>query len=385
MTRQLPTRPNWEQLTKQAKTFLKQLKSGDAGAIHRFEAFKNTGEFTLVAAQHVLAHEYGFENWAALRKQVLATGDTEATGDLVQEWIRAAGRGDLDRVKEILHRHPEIIDERGGDGTRTALHIAAIGNRIELAKLLLDRGANPNIRCDGDSAFPLHFAAEKKSLEMVRLLIDHGADPIGEGDYHELGVIGWATVFADSREVFEYLMAHGARHNIFSAVATGDAAAIRRLVAEYPGHLERRMDLTNQRRRPLHLAVVKKQPESLATLIELGANLEWIDEAELTALDQAALSGEREMTEALLHAGAKLRLPAAIALNRTADIDRLLRREPDCLTPGKHWGTLIVRAAEISTGEVVERLLLAGASVNVRDKTKTAIDNTNGYTPLHGA
>src|ERR1039458_9285683 len=57
------------------------------------------------------------------------------------------------------------------------------------------RDANPNIRCEGDNAYPLHFAVEKHRLPIIRLLVEHGADTIGEGDYHELGVIGWATAW----------------------------------------------------------------------------------------------------------------------------------------------------------------------------------------------
>jgi ankyrin repeat protein len=57
-------------------------------------------------------------------------------------------------------------------------------------KALLERGANPNTRCEGDCATPLHFAAEKGHLGTIRLLVEHGADPIGDGDYHELEVIG---------------------------------------------------------------------------------------------------------------------------------------------------------------------------------------------------
>ena len=78
-----------------------------------------------------------------------------------------------------------------------------------MVRLLLDRGADPNVRCEGDSATPLHFAAEKEAVDMIRLLVEHGADPIGEGDYHELEVIGWATCFGKGRkDMIDYLIAH---------------------------------------------------------------------------------------------------------------------------------------------------------------------------------
>lgn len=104
-----------------------------------------------------------------------------------------------------------------------------------------------------------------------------------------------------------------------------------------------------------------------------------------TPLDQAGLLGEREMAQTLLDAGAELRLPAVVGLQKTSEIVKLLRKDPDCLKPGQRWGTLIVRASEKAPGEVIEALLNAGASVSVRDDTKTAVDNTSGYTPLHAA
>jgi len=252
----------------------------------------------------------------------------------------------------------------------------------------LQRGADPNVRCEGDYAFPLHFAAEKQHFPIIRLLVEHHADTNGEGDYHELGVIGWATAWDyihANREIVDYLTAHGAQHNIFSAVAMGEVETIRKLVARSPADLERGMDLVNKRRHPLHLAVVKKRPESLTALLGLGADMEALDEAGFTALDQAALRGETAMAQTLLDRGAKIRLPAAVALPRTRELSRLLRDDPACLNPGKRWGHLIVRASEQSSGTVLENLIRAGASVNVRDDPKTAVDCTSGYTPLHAA
>ena len=300
----------------------------------------------------------------------------------------AAGRGDLARLDALLAADPGLINETAGPGVRTALHHAVFGKSEAGVRFLLEHGADPNIRCEGDNAYPLHFAAEKQLFPIIRLLIEHGADPIGEGDYHELGVIGWATAWEyvnPSNEIVDYLLAHGARHNLFSAVAMGDVEAIRRLVSQSRADLERRMDMVNRRRRPLHLAVIKKQPQALLTLLDLGANMESLDEAGFTALDQAALIGETQLAQILLDRGAKVRLPAAVCLGRTPDIKRLLQRDPDILKPGGRWGNLILRAAERAPGKVIEALIQAGASVDVRDDPKTSVDSTSGYTPLHAA
>lgn len=399
MKSQLPPRPNLEQLKKQAKMILKGHRTADPHALRRIQrhharwhkasvAAIQSAHFTLSDAQLVIANEYGFDTWSKLKSHVLLHQTGPSSAEAVKALREAAGRGDLDRLAALLDTDPDLINARGGPGTRTALHSAVFGRQEAAVKFLLEHGADPNIRCEGDYAFPLHFAAEKQHFPIIRLLIEHGADPNGEGDYHELGVIGWATAWdyiQANREIVDYLTAHGARHNIFSAVAMGEVETLRKLVAQSPADLERRMDLVNKRRYPLHLAVVKKQLESLIASLDLGANIEALDEAGFTALDQAALRGETAMAQVLLDRGAKVRLPAAIALQRTRDINQLFRDDPTCLKPGNRWGNLIVRASEQSSGTVVENLIRAGASVNVRDDPKTAVDSTSGYTPLHAA
>ncbi|MBV8807846.1 MAG: ankyrin repeat domain-containing protein [Acidobacteriaceae bacterium] len=399
MKKRLPSRPNLEQLKKQAKALFKGHHVSSPQALRQIQEhhprwryasendIKST-KFTLGDAQRVIACEYGFANWSKLKSHVLLH-QSDAPSDAAVRALRdAAAKGDLAQVTELLNAHPDLINERGGPGTRTALHDAAANGRDPVVQLLLERGADPNIRCEGDNAMPLHFAAEKQHFTTIRLLIEHGADPIGDDDYHELDIIGWATSWdyiTANKEIVDYLVTHGAEHNIFSAVSMGEVQIIRKLMAESRANLEKRMDLANRRRRPLHLAVMKKQRESLATLLDLGANTEALDEAGFTALDQAALIGETGISQLLLDAGAEVRLPAAIALQRTRDIEELLRRDPDCLKPGKRWGNLIVRASERAPGHVIESLIRAGASVNVRDDPKTAVDSTSGYTPLHAA
>lgn len=402
MKKQLPPRPNLEQLKKQAKALLKAQLAGEPEILKRIrethprwrkssqDSIRNS-RFTLSDAQLAIALEYGFENWAKLKAHV-EREQAKPTGDEAVKALRdAACAGDVERLRALLDKNPQLINERGGPGTRTALHDAAGQGQEAAVRFLLERGANPNIRCEGDYAFPLHFACEKNRLAIVRMLVEHGADTVGEGDYHELGVIGWATAWdwnAVNKQMVDYLLAHGARHNIFSAVAMGETEAIRKLVAESRMNLDRRMDYANKRGRPIHLAVTKKQAGSLRTLLDLGADMEALDEAGFTPLDVAGLQGEIELAEILIERGAKVRLPAAVGLGRTREMKQLLKDDPDCVKPGHRWGNLIVRAAEwpsSASGAVLESLIGAGADVNVRDDPKTSVDSTSGYTPLHAA
>jgi ankyrin repeat protein len=48
-------------------------------------------------------------------------------------------------------------------------------NFLEMNRLLLEYGANPNVTRDNET--PLHFAAIDDNIEIVRLLLDNGANP----------------------------------------------------------------------------------------------------------------------------------------------------------------------------------------------------------------
>jgi len=399
MSRQLPPRPSIEQFKKQAKSLLKRKGAADSETLRRIrDSHSRWGRlsheqiaaapFSLADAQFVIASEYGFASWSKLLSHLRMLDAASAAAETVASLRDAAGKGDLARLNALLDAHPELINERGGQGVRTALHHAVFGNSEAAVKLLLQRGANPDIRCEGDNAYPLHFAVEKNRVPIIHLLVEHGADTVGEGDYHELGVIGWATAwehFQPDPETVDYLLAHGARHNIFSAVSVGDVQAIRRLIARRPEDLERRMNGSRMRSMPLHLAVTHRQPAALRVLIEMGANLESLDEAGFTPLDNAALIRASNLVSILIDAGATVRLPAAAALGREADVARLLRRDPGALKPEGRWSRLIIRASEYGSAEMVETLLRNGACVNIRDNPKTSIDSTAGYTPLHAA
>ncbi len=57
----------------------------------------------------------------------------------------------------------------------TPLASAVAANQIELARLLIARGANVNAKAASDFT-PLHEAAARGDIEFAKLLMDHGAD-----------------------------------------------------------------------------------------------------------------------------------------------------------------------------------------------------------------
>jgi ankyrin repeat protein len=106
---------------------------------------------------------------------------------------------DRPRARQLLKADPSLasrlIDEArlyqskifhwiySGD---TALHLAAAGYRVELVRLLLAAGADPNSRTNHRQSGPLHYAADgyitgpvwnaKRQVKTIQCLLDAGAD-----------------------------------------------------------------------------------------------------------------------------------------------------------------------------------------------------------------
>jgi hypothetical protein len=233
-----------------------------------------------------------------------------------QLFFAACARGDVESLRGLLSDDPGLV--RTTDGTRpypgwTGLHAAAERGHTEAVRLLLSRGADPNAREAGDNAYPLHFAAGCGHLETVRVLLDAGGDVHGFGDVHQGDVIGWATLgdLEGRQELLALLLGRGARHHIFSAIATGDLALIREVVRQDPKALDRRMSRFEQGQSPLHFAMSRKRCDILDLLIELGADREATNGNGRTALEVAILFGDREAMTRLHAAGARLPQPSS--------------------------------------------------------------------------
>jgi len=233
-------------------------------------------------------------------------------------FFAACEAGDIARLRASLAEAPERARARHR-GT-TGLHLAV--PNPDAVRLLLEHGADPEARDEGDNATPLHFAAGGGPLETVRALLDAGADPVAAGDVHELEAIGWATVFAEARrEVVALLVERGARHHAFSAIALGDIDVLKILVADDPAALSRRLSPFEQSQSVLHYVIAPPDGlvgglfrtgdhyATLEALIDLGADLEAVDAGGRTPLDVAFLHGDGRAIRALLGAGARMPEP----------------------------------------------------------------------------
>lgn len=92
----------------------------------------------------------------------------------------AAHHGDQETVRRLIEQGVDVnVWDRHG---RTALSLAAAGNRLAVAKELIAAGAWVDPHEEGDTCMtPLMCAAEHGHHQMVVLLLRHGADPTRHG------------------------------------------------------------------------------------------------------------------------------------------------------------------------------------------------------------
>ncbi len=286
MPKALPPTPHIDWLKKTAKERLAELRAHDASA-------------RLHQAQLAVANDYGFASWRALKARVDALS-------LDGQIIAAAKDGRARDLDRLLAQHPSKIAITGAEWNRPLLHIAAGDGHLDCVNVLLRRGFDVKTRDKLDNATALHWAAQFGSVAVVARLIDAGADIDGEGDDHQIGVIGWATCFKQVRtETADYLLTHGAKPTIFSAVALNRTDLVRKLAAEDPTLLStRKMSRFEHYRTPLHLAVLKNRPQMVKLLLELGADPSAKDSRGYTPLGLATTKTNPAIATTLIVAGA---------------------------------------------------------------------------------
>ncbi|MEO1237837.1 MAG: ankyrin repeat domain-containing protein, partial [Planctomycetota bacterium] len=212
--------------------------------------------------------------------------DTHAgpTQQAVEALEQALDADDAEAMRALLDRFPSLMDHIGGQWTQPLLHRAAYAGHAAVVDLLLERGFEINKRDKNDNAYALHFAAEQ-GLPIAKRLVEAGGDVHGEGDVHELGVLGWATCFGQVHEdVAEYLMERGAEPHLFSAIALGMTDRVREMLKQDGLLINKTMSKHEHHRTALMHAAKCGRPEMVELLLGYGADALAVDGAGQTAM-----------------------------------------------------------------------------------------------------
>ena len=188
---------------------------------------------------------------------------------------KAIEDGDLEKVKLWIKFGADIKSVIIESQDMTPFFFAAARGYKEIAKLLLQNGANVNARVKLHQFTVLHAACMKGHIEIVKLLLQNGAD-INAKDNDKWTPLHW--------------------------VAKNGNLEIAKLILQYGADLNVKDQYQDT---PLLLAVLKGNNEMVELLIQNGADVDVRNEDGNTPLHYAAASGHFRIVENLVKHGAK--------------------------------------------------------------------------------
>jgi ankyrin repeat protein len=233
----------------------------------------------------------------------------------------AARDGQMNATRALVEGGADVNQASGADRS-TPLVIAISSGHYELAKYLLDHGADPN-RANDDGLAPLYATIEKQfapvswsptrptdqervtHLELMKALLARGADPNARlakklwfrpSDHDDvwIGTAGttpfWRAAFANDVEAMRLLIVSGADPNIPS------------LEGHTPLMAAAGVGWTAN----LHRTVADARVETVKLCLELGNNINAVDAFRYTALHGAAYRGDSELVKFMVGKGARL-------------------------------------------------------------------------------
>ncbi|XP_054239327.1 kinase D-interacting substrate of 220 kDa isoform X5 [Indicator indicator] len=299
--------------------------------------------------------------------------------------ISAAKEGHAAIVAELLSHNVSL--EHRDLGGWTALMWASYKGRTEVAKLLLEKGANPNITGMQYSVYPIIWAAGRGHADIVHLLLQHGAK-VNCSDKYGTTPLVWASR-KGHLECVKYLLQMGADVDqegansmtaLIVAVKGGYTDSVKEILKRNPN-----VNLTDKDgNTALMIASKEGHTEIVQDLLDAGTYVNIPDRSGDTVLIGAVRGGHVEIVRALLHKYAdidirgqdnKTALYWAVEKGNATMVRDILQCNPDTETCTKDGETPLIKATKMRNIEIVELLLDKGAKVSAVDK--------KGDTPLH--
>ncbi|CAG9132959.1 unnamed protein product [Plutella xylostella] len=291
--------------------------------------------------------------------------------------LEASRSGDVEAARALLDARPRLVNCRDVDGRHsTPLHFAAGYNRLALAQLLIQRGADVHAK-DKGGLVPLHNACSYGHVQLSALLLQSGA-AVDAHDLWRYTPLHEAAAKGKS-DVVKLLLKHGAdptRRNRDGLTALqlarpGDADTADALRGDAAL-------LDAAKRGDVARASSSRGPATPTPPTRYEAMrhcLTRLTEAMLLELEQLARPGDADTADALR--GDAALLDAA----KRGDVARARKlitpQNVNCRDTHGRNSTPLHLAAGYNNLEVAALLLEAGAAVSLRDK--------GGLVPLHNA
>jgi ankyrin repeat protein len=445
----LPPNPSLDNLKKQAKTLKKSWQRGDAAALERIRAshpqyanapdeYLRTAKPRLTDCQLVLARECGFDSWRELK-----VAAESANNDLPDQFVTiaclcyddphydhrsfhaqahemlrqnpwlaeaniwsAATAGNADAAEAFLDQDPTLVNRPGPHGWTPLLcacysRVKPVDSKhltLEVARLLLDCGADPNAytmkgnadeRLDqtarrftaltglfgGGSTGMANQPPHPHWREMAELLLGRGADPADEEalninqeqiTYRKLEILLRHGLTPDART--KRVNAGGITlmgRALSMAALAGDAERVKLLLAH-----DARTDEEWRAKMPWQHAMQRGHLEIARLLEEAGAPTVVLDDVErfvslCLAADERGARTMLEHTPDLLARAPKELVLKAVSTGRTEAVNLVLDLGFD-----PNWMDEIVALHSAAGGdkeEIVRLLLKRGASLTIRE------------------
>jgi len=401
-----------ERFRKEAKRWLKALRANDAEARQRLESAlrRAVPEPGLRAVQHALALEQGSESWSALKEREEVAALTAGNGselmnellqsgcvfsggplDLPAKWRRAERIrvrhpelaraslhaavlcGELEYVERLMHQDRRLVHEKAGPQCWEPLLMLCYGRlplrctpetMVDIARLLLDAGADPNcafVTADewrlrfcalagvmgrGEMNVPEHPAANA----LARLLLERGADPnASQGLYN-------TSLDEDEVKWLDLLSHYGLDA---SAAITWEAEEDAGEFGSLFSYLLVAAAKNGQHKRLLWLLEHGVDPNARSTYTGLSA------------YQTALIAGEPQLAESLVRYGARAEaltgafaFAAACMRGDASEAARVRALEPDVIMVGD----LLTNAVERRNVEAVRLMLALGVDPNRSDR-----------------
>lgn len=247
-------------------------------------------------------------------------------------------QGDVESLRQLIEKHPTLCAARNDDEIPPTIDNSVLlyatswpggrPNGAAIAKLLVDSGADPMLRFNGDGETVLHWSASiEKDIEIVAALITSGADVDVDGGIICGGTPLMNALYFGFVKTAALLLSMGASiHNIISAAGLGridiieawhrgNGQYLRDSTRPSPQSRDEGDELLSEREaqtwthRAVICALVCERYDVVDWFIEHGFDINLIpDEVGWSCLHHAAYSGSLPMAMYLVANGADLHI-----------------------------------------------------------------------------